>query len=29
MEMIQLNNQAQTAPLEMTVSLSYKTYNIL
>jgi hypothetical protein len=29
MEMLQLNNQAQTAALEMTVSLSYKTYNIL
>jgi hypothetical protein len=29
MELLRLNNQAQTAAMEMTVSLSYKTYKIL
>jgi len=29
MELLQLNNQAQTAAMEMTVSLAYKTYKIL
>ena len=29
MELLQLNNQAQTTAMEMTVSLAYKTYKIL
>jgi|TARA_B110000858_G_C17541538_1_gene353772 hypothetical protein len=29
MELIQLNNQAQTAAMEMTISLAYKTYKII
>ena len=29
MELVQLNNQAQSAAMEMTVSLAYKTYKIL
>ena len=29
MELIQLNNQAQSAAMEMTVSLAYKTYKII
>ena len=29
MELVQLNNQAQTAAMEMTVSLAYKTYKII
>ena len=29
MELVQLNNQAQSAAMEMTVSLAYKTYKII
>jgi len=29
MELLQLNNQAQTTAMEMTVSLAYKTYKII
>jgi len=29
MELLQLNNQAQTTAMEMTVSLAYKTYKVL
>ena len=29
MELLQLNNQAQTTSMEMTVSLAYKTYKII
>ena len=29
MELIQLNNQAQTTAMEMTISLAYKTYKII
>ena len=29
MELISLNNQAQTTAMEMTISLAYKTYKII